>query len=256
MPETKRLESRSAPEVADRDSRAEALLVEGLERYFAGQFEEAIHIWTRVLFLDRSHPRARAYIDRARTALAERQRRAEEMLQTTGSLLAGGDLDAARRLLAEAVAAGADDSGAAVVGLQLDRVERLRGGGAVANRAAVVDVEPVQPRRRRGGAILAAVGLGAVLVVATVASTRVRQWMGIERDSQRLPTATADVGASLPTTAEVALLRARTLYAHGRLADALAALNRIDPDSPSEPEADGLRTEIQHLLISGSGASR
>ena len=57
----------------DRDGRVEALLVEGLDRYFGGRYEEAVHIWTRVLFLDRNHPRAKAYIDRARTALAEQQ---------------------------------------------------------------------------------------------------------------------------------------------------------------------------------------
>jgi tetratricopeptide (TPR) repeat protein len=254
MPETKRFESRSAPEVADRDSRAEALLVEGLERYFAGEFDEAIHIWTRVLFLDRSHARARAYIDRARTALAERQRRAEEMLQTTGRLLAGGDVDAARRLLAEAVAAGADDSGAAAVGLQLDRVERMRTADGP-DRGAVRDAVPVQARRRLG-AIVTAMGLAALLVTAMVASTRVRQWLGIERDSQRLPTASVELVTAPPTTAQAALLRARTLYARGRLAEALAALDRIDPDSPSGPEADGLRTEIQRLLVTEPGASR
>ena len=37
-------------------------------------YEQAIHVWTRVLFLDRGHARARAYIERARSALAERQR--------------------------------------------------------------------------------------------------------------------------------------------------------------------------------------
>ena len=80
MADPRRLES--VPRRRRRRARqqAEALLVDGLERYFNGRYEDAIHLWTRVLFLDRSHARARAYIDRARTALAERQRRAEEML--------------------------------------------------------------------------------------------------------------------------------------------------------------------------------
>ena len=56
------------------DARIEQLLVAGLDHYFAGDFESAINLWTRVLFLDRHHDRARAYIERARSAQAERQR--------------------------------------------------------------------------------------------------------------------------------------------------------------------------------------
>ena len=48
--------------------------------YFRGRFERAIDVWTRVLFLDRSHARARAYIDRARAAVAERVRESEALL--------------------------------------------------------------------------------------------------------------------------------------------------------------------------------
>ena len=66
----------------DRDGKIEQLLLLGLDYYFAGQYEQAINVWTRALFLDRSHARARAYIERARSALAERQRESEELLQT------------------------------------------------------------------------------------------------------------------------------------------------------------------------------
>jgi hypothetical protein len=57
---------------AGRESRIEELLLAGLDHYFSGQHELAISVWTRVLFLDRSHARARAYIERARGAIAER----------------------------------------------------------------------------------------------------------------------------------------------------------------------------------------
>src|SRR5260221_2106717 len=125
MPESQRLEpSPAADGGVVRDSQAEALLVEGLDPYFAGRYEDAVHIWTRVLFLDRSHARARAYIDRARTALAERQRRSEEMLQAGQHLLDRGETDAARHLLTEAVATAGDDERAAALRLKLERVER------------------------------------------------------------------------------------------------------------------------------------
>src|SRR5687767_13533447 len=128
MPDSRRVLSTGSSGAVDRDSRAEALLVDGLERYFNGQFEEAIHLWTRVLFLDRSHARARAYIDRARTALAERQRQADEMLHATGEWLAQGDADRARALLTKAEASFGDDERAAELRLRLERLERLRVG--------------------------------------------------------------------------------------------------------------------------------
>lgn len=62
---------------SSRDQRIEQLLLAGLDRYFAGELEHAIQVWSRVFFLDRGHARARAYIERARGAIAERQREAE-----------------------------------------------------------------------------------------------------------------------------------------------------------------------------------
>src|SRR5260370_23951875 len=84
---------------ADRDAKIEQILLAGLDRYFAAQYEQAINVWTRVLFLDRNHARARAYIERARSALAERQRESEELLQGGLAAFGRGDGDDARRLL-------------------------------------------------------------------------------------------------------------------------------------------------------------
>src|ERR687890_733770 len=81
-----------APAVGrERDARIEELLLVGLDHYFGGRHELAINVWTRVLFLDRSHGKARAYIERARSALAERQREAEELLRTGADALTRGD---------------------------------------------------------------------------------------------------------------------------------------------------------------------
>ena len=87
MRESKRREQAGASASTNED-RTEALLVQGLDRYFEGRYEDAIHLWTRLLFLDRGHARARAYINRARTALAEHQRRADELLDIVAGLTA------------------------------------------------------------------------------------------------------------------------------------------------------------------------
>lgn len=262
MADSKRLESSSTPEVADRDSRAEALLVDGLDRYFAGQYEEAINLWTRVLFLDRSHARARAYIDRARTAMAERQRRSDEMLHQTGELLAGGHTDAARDLLSRAVATGGDDEQSEALRLQLERVERLA-RARVAPHAmppAVVDAVPVHTWRRPWSGWLArstassrllliGVLAGAVLAVGLVAGTSVEQWLGVGASVESLPAVGRTPALAVLSSSETALIRARTLYGRGRLAEALQVLDRVAADSADRAASDRLRVEIQQILL-------
>src|SRR3954462_14545817 len=92
---------------AERDAKIEQLLLAGLDHYFAAQHEQAINVWTRALFLDRSHPRARAYIERARSALAERLRESEALLQQGAAAFHRGDGVEARRLLQAAIDGGA-----------------------------------------------------------------------------------------------------------------------------------------------------
>src|SRR5262245_16606021 len=97
----------SASSGVERDAKIEQLLLAGLDHYFASQYEQAINIWTRALFIDRNHARARAYIERARRAQAERQRVSEELLHNGAVAYRRGDGREARRLLQAAVDAGA-----------------------------------------------------------------------------------------------------------------------------------------------------
>src|SRR5512135_3201471 len=120
---------------AERDSRIEQLLLDGLDRYFAGEYERAISAWTRVLFLDRGHARAKAYIDRARGAIGERQRESDELLHRGVDAFNRGETEEARRLLTSAVERG----GPQEVALSfLDRLARLdRPGGAAGGKREV-----------------------------------------------------------------------------------------------------------------------
>src|SRR4029453_4600733 len=114
----------------DRDARIEELLLTGLDHYFAGRHNLAINIWTRVLFLDRSHGKARAYIERARGALAEKQRETEELLQTGADALTRGDRATARALLTSAERAGGSEDAPA----WLHRLDRLEAGAPMVTR--------------------------------------------------------------------------------------------------------------------------
>src|SRR4051812_50042783 len=103
------------------ESRIEELLLAGLDHYFNGQHELAISVWTRVLFLDRGHARARAYIERARGAIAERQREGEELVHTGAAAFQRGEAEAARRLRTSAVEQGAGTHEAPA---RLERLDR------------------------------------------------------------------------------------------------------------------------------------
>src|SRR3954447_16947836 len=151
---------------SDRDAKIEQLLLVGLDHYFAARYELAINVWTRALFLDRSHARARAYIERARSALAERQRESEELLQTGVAAFQRGDADEARRLLQAAIEGGAPSEEALAV---LDRLNRLEPSGhRAAQRAERV---PRQSAPRQGGVVTGSTaGRVAVAMFAVVAS--------------------------------------------------------------------------------------
>jgi tetratricopeptide (TPR) repeat protein len=256
MPELRRADTLFLdPESVDRDSQADALLVQGLDKYFAGEYEEAIHVWTRVLFLDRSHARARAYIDRARTALAERQRKSDELLQASQHLLDCGDTGAARDLLSQAVASTGDDERAAALRLKLERVERLS-APPPANQLAIRPAPEIVPGwtwPRRSPAmvvVIAAVAAGMLLLVG-LTSPGLRDWMGFGSSNETLAASTAPAKMPVLSSSDVAVIRARTLYGRGRLAEALQALDRVEDASPIRPDADALRVEIQRLLLAG-----
>src|SRR5207237_8638503 len=133
MPDPLRREGDLLASETGRETRIEELLLAGLDHYLNGQRELAISVWTRVLFLDRSPARARAYIERARGAIAERHREGEELLQTGVAAFDRGDAVDARRLLTSAVERGISSDEAFAL---LDRLDRLAPAGATRDETA------------------------------------------------------------------------------------------------------------------------
>src|SRR5258708_14010152 len=141
--------SRAHADVAsgsDRNAKIEQLMLVGLDHYCAARYELAINVWTRALFLDRSHARARAYIDRARSALAERQRESEELLQNGVAAFHRGESGEARRLLHAAIDGGAPLEEALAV---LDRLNRFE--SAMSPAASPRSDRPLRERLPEGG---------------------------------------------------------------------------------------------------------
>jgi tetratricopeptide (TPR) repeat protein len=257
----------TAADPPGRESRIEELLLSGLDHYFNGQHELAISVWTRVLFLDRSHARARAYIERARGAIAERQREAEELLQTGAAAFSRGDTEDARRLLLSAVERGARPEEALAL---LERLERLA-------PADVVDADvpaTVQPRVRRYTRRIAtgtssgrpgiraatlllvlAIGLAAGVLVMIARSSGVWPWSLSQAIVGQGARALQDP-LPVPSASDVSLARARAWSGNGRLRDALAALDAIRPGDPLRPQADDLRARIQQQLLDSARATQ
>jgi tetratricopeptide (TPR) repeat protein len=247
----------------DRDARVEQLLLVGLDHYFAGEYELAISVWTRVLFLNHGHARARAYIERARSAIAERQRESEELLHTGTEAFGRGDIASARQLLRAAVERG---GGSEEVLALLDRLDRLEAAVPAPTPslarpdrqpAPVLDRRPLDhPARgsRKGRAAAWMVALGAaVSVAAWLWFDGAAGWLG--QASAPARTAGHDLEPlPVPYASETSLARARALHARGRLHEALLALESVRRTDPWWREAQRLRGEIQRQLLAGAGA--
>lgn len=236
----------------------ESLLVAGLDRYFAGDYDGAIHAWTRVLFLDRRHARARAYIERARRVLAERQRHADELAQRGAEAFQAGENAEARSLLTSAMEQGAHDE---PILAMIDRINRLnpqpRPTVSVPRRAvalgrAVLARQAARPRPSIVAALVVAFVLGGAawwawprIVARALAPMAASEARGVVEAPGDLP---------MPRLSELVIARARGLFERGHAHEALAALGQVPIDDAARNDADRLRADIQATLLGGIDA--
>src|SRR3954454_3608309 len=257
----------ASPSTADGDAKIEQLLLLGLDHYFASRYELAINVWTRALFLDRSHARARAYIERARSALAERQRESEELLQNGVAAFQRGDGYEARRLLQAAIDGGAPSEEALAV---LDRLNRFESTAAASGsprfergtQERSTPASRIVPRSFGSVTNLASI-VALAVVIAALAALAMWSDMADWRSFGLFANATgraeaapilvaplpADTTLPLPRRGETALLRARAFAASGRLRDALLAVDAVRRTDPERADADRLRGDIQQQLL-------
>lgn len=243
------------------DALIEQLLLAGLDHYFDGQYEQAVNVWTRVAFLERSHGRARAYIERARAALAERHRQADELLHRGIEAYEAGDLAVARDLLSRAVASGSANETALVFLQRLGRVQALDVVEASRDTPAARSWSAAErPARVRGDDVVSGarpswmmtVVVSVVLAAAILfAAQPIASWLG-ERPVAARPAAVRPADPPpIVRASDISLARARARFASGRHHEALAALDTIGIADPQRAEADRLRGEIQRALLDG-----
>jgi tetratricopeptide (TPR) repeat protein len=258
-----------AASAADRDAKIEQLLLVGLDHYFVARYELAINVWTRALFIDRSHARARAYIDRARSALAERQRESEELLQNGVAAFQRGEGDEARRLLQAAIEGGAPSEEALAVLERLNRLETAVSPEPVrrADRPARAGItlpgrvarRPLVWRAIAGGCILVAM-IGGGAFAASRKGVDLRSFLDVRSvvaltgdfaspEASMPPPVAREATLVLPRRGEMILANARALMARGHFHEALTALETVRATDPQRADADRLRADIQRQLI-------
>lgn len=256
---------REAPPAAEDDARIEHLLVTGLDHYFAGEFEQAINLWTRVLFLDRNHDRARAYIDRARSAQAERQRISEALVHQGLDAFDKGEVVRARELLSDALDQGASHDVALGV---LGRIDRLEVGQraprpAPASRRKSAHAPAPEGERdpqRRGTLAMWWATAAAIVAVAAISFVIVTpngmsDWFPVQATTgPAVQVAPAPAPLPIPAPTETYLAQARTMFAGGKLRDALRALDRVPIGDTLRPDAERLRGAIQRELLAVASA--
>jgi hypothetical protein len=248
----------------DRDARVEELLLAGLDHYFAGQHDLAINVWTRVLFLDRGHARARAYIERARSAISERQREGDELFHTGADAFNRGDATAARQLLTSAIERGAGSDEALALLQRLDRLETAStqpDRGARRQPQGASPATPASTSADTTGAHVVWVISGIITGVLIAAGggaylwSRGDLWLTFDRPPGVQGDPRPEPPLPLPATSEISVARARTLYEKGRLHEALRLLETVRLGDAARPEADDLRARIQQdLLAAARGA--
>jgi hypothetical protein len=245
----------------DKEARIEQLLLSGLDQYFAGQYEQAINIWTRVVFLERGHNRARAYIERARGALAERHRESEELLHRGMAAFNDGQTDAARDLITRAVEQGGPHDVALVL---LERLNRLAAPAVVAGTPRPAHAERrteatrhVDPRARHSWRIAAAAIFALIVggvAVAVLSGMPMPAWLSDPTGAPQEQTAAMPPDPlPIARSSERLVARARAFQSGGRLHDAIRALEAIAVGDPIRPEADRLRGELQRQLLDAAG---
>jgi tetratricopeptide (TPR) repeat protein len=254
------------------DAKTEELYQQGEELFDKGLFQRAIHIWTRILFLDRGNVGARKAIDRAKRSLAERQRRLDAEVAEGTRLLEAGDTEAARCRIRSVLAIDPRHVEALQVAEGIASRDRRQEEGRASQTNAVLEVAPASPKRgllvrvsktapvRTETAAsplkMAVFVLASVLVFAAGALYLHLNWDSFVSDGAFENSVSAmelsePEPSSVPGPAELRYYNGARLFAKGRYREALAELSLVDRSSPSAERARSLILRIEERLLRG-----
>ena len=229
-------------------------------------YAQAIDIWTRALFLDRQS-RARAAIDRARSAMAEQQRESEELLQRRRRVRRRGEIEAARQMLNAAVQRG----GAHDVALAFSRDRsdpcRHAGGGPRRSRLHRACRSALARSRPRSWPRWRCFSLSDVLLAATghclspLPSDGIREWdgPGVDAGRARWSRARARGAGAVNRPRSSRPLIARCARSSNQDTHMMLCAGRhrcVRAADPLRAEADNLKAAIQRELLTFQTSTR
>ncbi|TDI48366.1 MAG: hypothetical protein E2P02_01175 [Acidobacteria bacterium] len=271
----------SSPTLSAESLKSDALLRRGQELFAVGMFSQAIHVWTRILFLERGHVEARQAIERGKKAVAEQHRLLDMELAAASELLERGDSEQAAAKVKSVLALDPRNHEghqlAARIHAAARRIEAGRRSGTtlgVAAAAAVPAHEPT-PATKRGLLLrvphssprrdtrmahasplkMASFVLAAILVFASGAFYLHLNWDSIVSDGAFRAggalsrTVSERAAVPLPATSELYYFNGARLFAKGRYRDALDELSLVERDSVVAERARGLILRIEERLL-------
>jgi tetratricopeptide (TPR) repeat protein len=244
------------------------LLEQGRGLFRRGRLQQAIHVWTRILFLDRNNRAARTAIEQAKSVIAERQREMDALVLEAARRAAAGDRRGAQKRLARVLAL--DPRHAEGRGLwekieeQTRRGEVRSGSLALAESPAEEEASPSQRRRvvapssvkteSASPLKMAAFFFSALCLFAAGAVYVHLNWEFLVSDGRpsaepNQPDLTAPT--SLPSLSELHYFNGTRLYTKGSYREALSELALVDPENPNFEEARSLILRIEGRLLRG-----
>ncbi len=263
-------------ERAELPRKTRVLLRQGDGLYRMGLYPQAIHVWTRILFLDRGNVEAREAIERAKRAQAEKQRKLDVIFVEASKLLDAGDRQQARRQLARILAMDPRHSEGRSLWEKLETLERR---GDVPSRSTYLSADPEEEKTSKLRRLRAAKGklagrsktqsasplkMAAFLFCAFCLLGIGGLYLHLNWDSlisDRSFVASPQAGPeslgerdpkSLPLPSELHYYNGARLYAKGYYREALSELARVDRQSGFVEEARSLVLRIEERLLRGA----
>jgi cytochrome c-type biogenesis protein CcmH/NrfG len=258
--------------VSDVAAKTEELGLQGEELYRQGLFQQAIHVWTRILFLDRTNLEARGAIERAKRDIAERQRRLDLEIAEAARLFEEGDVEASRLRVRSVLSVDASHPEANLLAQEIAAHERRseiaretpRGASEEAPAApakGIVLRVPKAPQSSHPAERPVASGLkmvffvtAAVVLFSASALYLYANWDSLVSDGAfghtgvHAPPSAVEI-RPVPDLSELRYMNGARLFAQGRYREALAELGRVDRVSPVIGPARSLILRIEERLL-------
>lgn len=256
------------------------LLEQGRSLFRRGRLQQAIHVWTRILFLDRNNRAARLAIEKAKSAIAERQREMDALVLDANRLAGAGDRRGAQKRLARVLALDPRHVEARSLWEKLEeqarRGEARSGSLTLAGKPAEEDAShslrprvtaPPSVKTESASPLKMAAFLFSALCLFGAGAVYVHlNWDFLVSDGRPAESGNAelrqpDLGAlaGLPPLSELHFFNGARLYTKGMYREALSELASVDPADPNFEEARSLILRIEGRLLRGvvlAGASQ